>query len=152
MSLPRAPVRASYDKRVGIVLAPPAVRDDYKTRTDGHAFILTGVSSYLESAFRSALDGSVRSVAFFRSTPPSDMDAYVYPELVVEATGMLNHRCTAHLTVELISADGKSRQRKKSSTEQRFVVMADGTQACARAVEWSFIDAAHSVLSALDSF
>jgi hypothetical protein len=141
----------SKEKRVAVVLAEPAMQSTYETATDGHAWVFDGVKQYYEQAFRRALSDSVASVQFFGVTPSSgDFDAYIVPELKIDASGMLSHSCTATYAVTVKDKAGRVVKREEHEAKESFFAMADGERACKAALSSSFMAATYPALRQLD--
>lgn len=137
--------------RVAIVLAPPAVLPQYQTSTDGHSFILKDVPHVLAQAFQGALAGRVGTTGIVTTTPPpAGFDAYVYPRLTVQASGMLQHTCTADLDVSVVDARGGVLGQRRGTGKETFVPIAAADAACNTALVASFNTAAYAALAGLE--
>jgi hypothetical protein len=147
-----APLQRSRSKRVAVVLVSPAVQDVYETSTDGHSFTFENGYSFVERLFGAALGRSVGAVQTFRGQAPTGFDAYIFPELSLEASGMLNHTCSARFTVSIKDPNGRIVARNQKTSEDTFAAMDDAGRACTTAITAAFNGATYPALAALDSW
>lgn len=147
-----APLQKSRTKRVAVVLVEPLVLERYETSTDGHTFVFESAPAFFEQLFRSALANSVAQVQFFRAPAPAGFDAYVFPELSLEASGMMSHTCAARYGLSVKDGAGRIVAQRQLRTEETFVPIAAAGQACTTAVTSAFNTLTYPILSTLDQW
>ena len=137
-SASQAGLQRSRDRSVAVVFLNDRVKKKYETSTDGHSFVFNNTRQYYEQAFSSALRDSVGRIEFFGGKPPDAYDWYVYPELELDASGIISHSCTATYAVTIEDAAGRRLAREEKKSEQSFIAMDQGTAACTSAISQSF--------------
>ena len=147
----RAPLQRAGNKKVAIVLDERLVQTRYETSTDGHTFVLNGAPAMLAEGFSRALAGTVAALQTFPAPPPTGFDVRIIPQLTIEASGMLSHRCTARLAISVEDRAGRPVMRKEGAGEETFVPIANGTAACETAILAAFNNVAYQALSAIDA-
>jgi hypothetical protein len=145
------PLQRSSTRKVAIVLEDRLVSPRYETSTDGHNFVLYGAPRAIAQALESALAGRVALVHSVRAPAPTGFDAYVFPALSLEASGLVKHHCTARLAVEVRDAAGQTVGRGHGEADEVFYIMFSGTEACETALAAALGDAATQALPGIDA-
>jgi hypothetical protein len=146
-----ARLQSSRARVVAVIFDDRHVRPVYETSTDGHTFVFHGAQPMIAGALNSALQGNVAAVRAVNGGPPnSNFDVQLIPELSIDASGMLSHRCTVRFALSVANARGQTVARRESEAVETFVPIDLAPEACDLAFTTAFNKVAYEALPAID--